>query len=231
MIDELDIVVVNTGNVNPALNSKILYIQRPNLGRDLYSYAVGLKNINRNSLKHIVLINDSVIWEKGSANQFWKLASKSSYDVVGMTESKQGPYHLQSYAICINNVSTEALTPIESLRPSLMKRTLVEFGEKKISRDWIRNGLSIGPLWKIESLDFGTIQFSKYYGDDQEKISLLLSKSVPLNPTIHLWAELFLKAGVIKKSLLNKNPAKLISPPKSIQECRVIAQEINNFFT
>ena len=214
------IIVVNTGRHILVVEPRFHYIQRPNFGRDLYSYALAVRFLILNQPRRIVLINDSVFWESGALTRFWELAQDSRFEILSMTDSKQGPYHLQSYAFCINQVNNKTLIPFLELVPCHFKRSLVEFGEKSLSQKWKRNGVKLGALWNSESFSENIAKYISVYGEDAADLMKLIELKVPLNPTIHFWPELFVKTGIVKKSLIDLNPARFSNLPKSLGEIK-----------
>jgi hypothetical protein len=92
------------------------------------------------------------------------------------------------------------------------KRTIVRYGEKKLSRDFLRAGVKLGALFNPNEMKSNISLYSDWYGPDIDAVAHLVAKDVALNPTIHFWPELALSAGVVKKSLL-RNPAKFRLSP------------------
>ena len=222
-----DIIIINTGGFHPKLESRVIYIERPNYGRDLYSYSLGIKIISHFNVEKILLVNDSVFWGPGAITAFWESAKIANFEVIGMTDSNQGPYHLQSFALCLNKLDNSTLSPFSEIAPCYFKRSLVEYGEKRLSQNWISNKVQLGAVWKIDELSATINSRRNAYGRDFLQLENLINSKVPLNPTIHFWPELYLKAGIVKKSLLFKNPARFVNPPKSLLEVQTILGELS----
>ena len=210
--------VINTGPYLIPQSSRYIAINRKNIGRDLRSYAVGIKMLEKFPTDQLVLLNDSVHWFPGSITNFIDSSWKSSYEIASITASKQGGYHLQSYALAVKKPTLDLVSPICDMKLFRLKRNLIRHGELKFSRFWRAKNVPIGPVWSIAS----EVDLSEeiFVGSKRDFVKLveLTKQKVPLNPSIHYWPWLLHDMKIIKKSLLRSNPAKFDIYPQSISD-------------
>lgn len=210
------IIIVNTGELQTPIlkNPRLIYIDRPNRGRDLasLSYAIKICHESIKNASELLVLNDSVYWAPRALSAFVAAARKTRFDVTALTSSEQHRFHLQSYAFHFKFLSDSIILGLRSIGTYRYKRTIVHYGEKKLSRDFLRAGVKLGALFDSSEMKSHIFLYSDWYGPDIDAVAHLVDKNVALNPTIHFWPELALSAGVVKKSLL-KNPAKFrVSP-------------------
>ena len=211
------LILVNTGSIELNTNNPhFLYLQRENFGRDLASYKHVLNSLELKNTSELFLFNDSVLWTEDSILDFLANARKSNYEVTALTSSDQHSYHLQSYALHMKGDISEISKAFGVIRISNLKRVIVEAGEKRLSNYWIAKKIRIGSIYTQDSLSPLLGKYKDTYGHDYEHILDLISQGVPLNPSIHFWVPLYAQSGVIKKALLNKNPAQLKYVPKTL---------------
>ena len=218
LYDEFDLLIlVNTGSRHLDFNQKNLVIlHRENFGRDLASYKYALESLQLKQTFELFLFNDSVLWTGNSIFDLLASARKKNCDVTSLTSSNQHSYHLQSYALHLKGNIAELSKAFRVIRISNFKRVIVEAGEKRLSNDWIAKKIRIGSIYTQDSLSPLLGKYKDTYGHDYEHILDLISQGVPLNPSIHFWAPLYAQSGVVKKALLNKNPAQLKYVPKTL---------------
>ena len=225
LISELEarfsiVLIINTGSLDINNSETSMCIRRSNHGRDLFSYALGAVVLKDLELEEVVFLNDSVHWNEDSINKFLDQAAQLSARVVGLTESNQGSYHLQSFALAIKKPSKEIFQIIGGIKPFICKRTLVEYGEKKISRRFLDSGIQIAAIHDYPKLARNIFIYRELYSTDYAELTALINQRVDLNPSIHFWPQLFVDSGFVKKSLITKNPAKLINSPVSLSDCK-----------
>lgn len=208
-----EIVIVNTG-VPIHANSEHIIINRNNRGRDIFSYAIATIKFEETLLRccEIMYLNDSVMWIEGALNHFLMEASNSNSQVTGMTESSQKINHIQTFAFHIKNPTNEILSVLKELKCMLFKRSIVRYGELKISEDLSCIGIVPKGLFKMSRNLDSVLPFSGAYGDDWKKMKYLIENEVNLNPSIHGWPLLLAKHGIYKK-ILENNPAKFKNLP------------------
>lgn len=191
-------------------------IQRRNIGFDLAAFRDAL-NYMRDDYDSILLLNDSILWPKENFERtlaaFENLNSETS--VIGVTDSYQRGYHLQSYCLFAQNS-----VPIGALRSSFAtiknfrtKRSAVYYGELKLSKEIVLHGAQLSVL--INYRELKDIWLNTYCESSPDpEILELIRKGIHLNPCQHFWEPLLnTQYGFIKKSLLFKNPARLRSLP------------------
>ncbi len=109
-------ILVSTSPVNKKeleTYRNILLINRPNIGYDFYSYKVGLSALPSLSciVDSVLLINSSIFITDA---QIFKstlrkvIDSTKTFDVVGVTESIQINWHLQSYLIALKGITIKS---------------------------------------------------------------------------------------------------------------------------
>jgi len=217
---ELDLLVlVNTGRYRfDEVLPKLVTLNRRNHGRDLASYKYALDSLNLTSTSELLFLNDSVLWTDNAVLSFLKMARESVFEVTSLTGSDQHSFHLQSYALHLKGDIAELAKAFEVIRISNFKRVIVEAGEKRLSRYWIAHQFHIGSIYNQDSLIPLLAKYKDLYREDYGQILTLLSQRVPLNPSIHFWAPLHAKSGVIKKVLMTENPAQLKYVPRTLEE-------------
>ena len=228
LVSEFDeVVLVNSGNAvaNFPVPENVKFVTRENQSRDLGSYRDAITSLNLSTIKELVLINDSVVWLPNSLLNFVTKSRSTEFSITGISESMQLGRHIQSYAIHFKDPSEEAIYPILRVRNWKLKRTLVKHGERYFSKHWKKRGLSFAPLYSNDLLRATCVTYIKKYGRDEKVILELMSKSVELNPSIHLWPGLLFHARIVKKSLLRNNPAKFDNPPRSVNDILKILED------
>ena len=202
--------LVNTGKYAPnfPMNSRIRYFQRLNKGRDFGSIFFLIRRCKGSisNAKSLIVLNDSVFWKPGKILDFVEKGKTSNCDVFGVTLSNQGIEHLQSFAIYFPIMNSVIVQVLFDLYPFKFKRTMVCYGEKRLSKNLRDAGLHLGAIHSQVGLSRTFSSYDKYYGKDYQSISKRIAKNIKLNPTIHFWPELAISSGVIKKSLFS-NPA------------------------
>jgi hypothetical protein len=186
-------------------------IVRNNIGFDLAAFRDALV-FHQGDWDNVLLINDSIFWPSGNFSialqQMQSLADPST--IVGLTDSNQRTYHLQSFCFLASGEASIAnLTKVfQDMRNWHFKRSAVAFGELRITSRLKSEGSKISALFPYQNLVLEWDSQNTNLMDDQ-KISKLLRNEVPLNPTQHLWRVLRNQGGgFLKRSLLLKNPAR-----------------------
>jgi lipopolysaccharide biosynthesis protein len=154
-----DIVVLVTTSELPETETaqfgKLITIRRPNIGYDFYSYRVGLSYLyNHTEVGNILLVNSSfvivdVITFTRMLGNLLRLSSK--YDVVGITESHQIDWHLQSYLFLLGNKVLQSRwlrTFFEKVQPRDSKLEIILNYEIGFSRALIANNVKALALFK-----------------------------------------------------------------------------------
>lgn len=102
------VVLVSTSDIDQACVAdltKTTLIKRPNIGYDFYSYRVGIEYAKTHwDVQRLLITNSSYFVT--SSSRFGALLQRmmlesQHYDVVGLTESKQFSWHVQSYMMLL----------------------------------------------------------------------------------------------------------------------------------
>ncbi len=211
------LILVNTGSSELRIDQpNFLYFGRENFGRDLASYKYALDFLQLQNTCELFFFNDSVLWTGNSVYNFLESARQKDWDVTALTSSEQNSFHLQSYALHLKGNIAELSEAFKAIRISNLKRVIVEAGEKRLSQYWLAKNVKIGGVYHQDSLNPFLVNYKDIYGQDYEYIVDLISQGVPLNPSIHFWAPLYAHSGIVKKTLLTKNPAQLKNVPQTL---------------
>ncbi|WP_447754388.1 rhamnan synthesis F family protein [Pseudomonas nicosulfuronedens] len=228
------VILVSTSNLSPTdiagLGPKVITLLRPNFGYDFYSYRVGIQHaLQYTELEQLVLVNSSfVVCDSGKFSQTLQTVLGHSHqnDVVGITESRQFNWHLQSYLLLLGRRlfrSPEFTTFISKIRPLNSKLEVILAYELGLST--LINGMQLTvhalfqPNWQT--------RFIAYYRWLRILIrSANLGKLAKLEPLHHIkevnWThfgaqQLAHQFGLIKTEVLRNNPHQL--PIQQLYEC------------
>jgi len=208
--------LINTGSFVPTLDifPNLIVFNRINRGRDFGSLRDIIQKCGSSlgNVSEILILNDSIYWKPGNLQDYVSFARNSEFRVTGLTCSYQHNFHLQSFALHFKTIDVHILKALSSIYTFRAKRTIVKYGEKRLSSSLKKAGVTIGSKFNPRVMQLNVKNYSSWYGKDLEGILALTDQGTALNPTIHFWPELALSAGVIKKSLL-KNPAKFSQSP------------------
>lgn len=215
--NEFDLVmIVNTGATSILEISenleKIAVFDRRNIQRDFGSYKFALEHLDLEGCRRVCLVNDSVFWQKNSLADFVEKAERKEARVIGMTKSNQRGAHLQSYCLLFKDPRIEDFRAILQLPPVLLKRSIVYFGEYRLSKELKKRQVAFDAIWDAEALRESFQPLSQIETHYLEYLNEYNRLGISLNPSIHLAIPLYRKAGIIKKVILRKNPAKFSSP-------------------
>jgi hypothetical protein len=206
------IIIVNTGCISIAElmqpQKRIYAFDRANRQRDFGSYQFAIKKVDVESCKILCLINDSVLWDIGALKKFVQNAQNMKEQVIGMTISNQRKLHLQSFCILFKNPNIKHLRSIIEFPNVFLKRSIVLLGEIKLSQELGKLKVSFEGVWSSEALLEKFHPGNKYENELFWKLAHYLQKGIHVNPSIHLAIPLLKQAGVMKKVILNSNPAK-----------------------
>jgi len=208
--------LINTGSYSPIPDvfPDLIVFNRKNCGRDFGSLRHIIQKCGKSleKVSEVLILNDSIYWKPGSLKQFVSKARNSEFCVTGLTSSYQHSFHLQSFALHFKKIDVRVLKAFNSIYALRAKRTIVKYGEKKLSKSLEKSGVTIGSQFDPRIMQSNVKNYSSWYDKDIDAILALVNQGTALNPTIHFWPEFALSAGVIKKSLL-KNPAKFSQAP------------------
>jgi hypothetical protein len=207
---------------------------RKNFGRDFGAWKDGIAFLNNKSLfsecSQLYLINDSLLLlgHNLTNSQFQsKFIYDTDTDVIGLTESWQQAYHLQSYFLKFNKgvIHSEIFCDYWLSYPLINSRLFsIENGEIGLSQIMLKNGYNLKAIYPILELlkkDNIELFFSIF---DVLSIPMLsdLKKNLldeffeinftDMNTSHRLWPLLLvIGCPVLKRDLIEKNPENLIS--------------------
>jgi len=219
------IILVTTASLAPEslpTSPKIKTICRPNIGYDFYSYRVGIVNLLAEGgcdrmllLNSSYLITDSAVYGKTIEAMVQQL---DHADVIGITESRQWQWHIQSYLVAMTEVtvrSTWFQSWLETISPCNTKFETILSGELGLSAAIMANGAKVATLfrpssfenckamilWARKSLTWKTlpniVRPSFWFALDQ------------FNPTHFQAHALARQKGLVKTELVRNNPHQL----------------------
>jgi Rhamnan synthesis protein F len=205
-----------------------LVVQRRNFGRDFGAWHDLMPEVRRRwgIPQELMLVNDSVMGPIRPLSPVLQTMRAGGEGLFGLTESRQGGPHLQSYLLLAHGrrASADVMRFVETMFVSHSKWLLVQLGEMRLARWMRRRGHRVAAVfgydrivralladpaerdrvkaanWRLRNLD----QLS----DDQ--VSALL-EDWPLNPTHHLWHVLAARLDFpfLKTELVARNPGRL----------------------
>lgn len=187
-----DIVLVST---SPQFTSTALVktkryckaiIHRDNVGRDFYSYKVGIDYIGKRLEQYdqLVIANDSVFGPFTHLSNILHFGETHSLDVWGATDSFENGYHLQTYFIGFNKkvICSKAFKQWwHNVTILHFKQHIIDSFELPLASDMMQAGFRCNALW--------------HYNTIYKKIpdAYLLNNRVRgkyCNPTIYFWDHL-----------------------------------------
>lgn len=214
-----------------------LYLKR-NLGYDFGPWAVGFYTISNllDDIDEIVLINDSIIGLRCDISDILQQIRRRNADVVGLTDSYDRAYHLQSYFLWLGRhvCRSTVLQVFMAKYPfSADKEIAIKEGEIGFSRFLLDQGFTVEALYPyeriagtwlqkapqltrtIESLPvFETAAGATSYRIDLfqklEAIACSVIKGTPLNPVHFFWDVLVeLGSPFLKREFVMLNPGEV----------------------
>lgn len=228
LIDEIDVaalnflkdngykvtVVTNNSNLNATSFDPIF---AKNLGRDLGVYRDIVHTLFELGYKgKVILLNNSIAWMPGV-----KLRRSMEYlerncgpnSVSTLVESFQPRRHYQSFAFGLDFQSDVVPSLFAAIKNVKLKRTLIVFGELKIGKRALTQGLAIQSMIKYKDV-ISEFNSGNSKNGDRIQIHKMIHLQIPLNPTQHFWSEIIsLGFPGFKKNLLTSNPANLSCLP------------------
>lgn len=179
------------------------FIIRSNNGRDFGSYRLGYKLAKEYSNYEMLLFaNDSAYGPLCKLSNIFDVMNTEKCDVLGITDSWDFSYHLQSYFILMNqkaflHKSVEDF--FDNFKFSDNKNYIIQKYEIGLSKTMIRNGLTLSALCPYNTA--AHIYYTEYQPTKYHRY----------NPTHQFWKILInnLKCPFIKRELLYLNPEKV----------------------
>jgi hypothetical protein len=207
---------------------------RKNLGRDFGAWKDGIAFLRERNLfegcNSLYMVNDSLLVVSSDLAQTAlvdKFIKRQDVDVIGLTESWQQSYHLQSYCLKFNQsiLQSRFFEDYWSNYPLINSRVFsIEGGEILLSQRILAEGFSVDAVYSnaslvssenllrlsllVNALKLPRVDkleerlFDEIFRDDFTKI----------NPSHRLWLPLLAaECPIFKRDLIEKNPEKLVS--------------------
>jgi len=212
-------------------------IVRKNIGRDFGAWKDGIAFLKENNLydicSELYLINDSVFCITPYLDEVYfqkNFIQDKDTDFIGLTESFQISYHIQSYCLKFNNKIIKSLQFQDFWNefPLINQKSyIIEKGEIKLSHVLINVGFTYKAIYGFEyllSINNLANLFAILY--ELRLSSSIVSKKIheriidelffveltQVNPTHHYWLLLLTaKCPFIKRELIISNPERLFS--------------------
>lgn len=152
------VVLVTTSDLSETETLQIdnvVTIRRPNYGYDFYSYRVGLDYVRENLTNcGVLLLNSSIVVANEAV--FGRmlehvLKQSESYDAVGVTESLQFSWHVQSYLLYLGQMVAQSWwfrEFFDNVQPLNTKLEVILSYEIGLSRALADNGVKVNVLFK-----------------------------------------------------------------------------------
>ena len=224
-------------------------VVRKNIGRDLAGYRAALEIIEKAEIKEIYFFNNSIMWLPEKLNSFLINFIDYKSKVYSATDSFQPVHHMQSFALAAKDEGVSELFEVMTkIRNTKTKRATIAFGEIKLSRDLSKKqGNKPDAFFKYSRLMVKAATETALKSQPREtvfpeidaRLNLLRAAATngqPLNPTHHLWFELYTSGFPgIKRDLLKKNPSRipdllLLGPSVAESDAKLIAIEQQGFW-
>ena len=177
-------------------------------GRDWGNFALGLNFVFSKSIpESVLLLNDSLYGPFGSLDEIFEKANSLDSDFVGLTDSPQHQYHLQSYFIyCKPALCTHIafLKFWQQFRPQPTKDLIISRNEIDFTQYFVNLGFRPAAIFSYNAL------LNEAFGNDYSASSLL-KKGEHVNPTHFFWDILLtvFDFPFVKVELLRENPSKI----------------------
>lgn len=219
------VILVTTSDVDDeALKgfSKTTLIRRPNIGYDFYSYKVGIVFALRNFNVGSLLITNSSYYLTSEPKFLMllemMLAQVSSNNIVGLTESKQFEWHLQSYMMMLAGdvLSSQWFSKyVSDIKPLNSKFEIIFNYEVGFSSLLKRNDVSVTVLYRPDiftslSARFKWIKILLAKSSVWNFLNLSVFKNInAINWTHFAFQQISDRFGLVKSEVLRTNPHNL----------------------
>ncbi|MFC0386369.1 rhamnan synthesis F family protein [Muricoccus vinaceus] len=202
-------------------------LRRRNLGFDFGAWrdSAALLLLGACPPEELLLVNDSVMGPIRPLGTLLERARAFGLGAVGMTESRQGGVHIQSYFLLVRGAAATAdtLQFLSQLRLSTAKWLIVQRGEFGLTRFLLQRGHRVAALFGYaRSLEAVLADWEerRYLAELMPQFARGAASACtmqqmmlrwPLNPTIHLWRGLprCMSFPFLKVELLRRNPGRL----------------------
>jgi hypothetical protein len=198
-------------------------IHRRNLGFDFGAWrdSAALLLDSARLPDELLLVNDSVVGPIHALGPLLDRARMLGPGATGLTESRQGGVHLQSYFVLVSGAEAVAdtLDFLRLLRLSTAKWLMVQRGEFGLTRHLIQCGHRVAALFGYaqavdamlsspEERRYLAAFAPRHFRGEGPRVNLL---RWPVNPTVHLWRGLLrcMDFPFVKVSVLHNNVGRL----------------------
>jgi lipopolysaccharide biosynthesis protein len=202
-------------------------VHRRNFGHDFGSYKCGIQQIAApEDVQSLILMNDSCYGPLFDLSDIVQRAQSGGADILGITDSWQHKYHLQSYFLHLSGraVRSRAFRYFwATLLPYQSRALTVRHGEVRFTQLMVRNGITTDALCPYRAVAQLAQQLIMTRTNDEaslllpnekrylEALARQISQGIPLNPTHSFWDVMIVEFGCpfIKRDLLKRNPARI----------------------
>jgi hypothetical protein len=218
----------------PPVSKAEAYIVKDNLGYDFGTWLACVHAIRDTipRLDELLLINDSIFGPFSKASEFWKKVSDCNADVVGVCDSYEHNFHLQSFFLLFRkNILASSFFPdlLDGYSYSSDKDKVIKEGELALTPLLTSRGFSCEAVYPYEmlaskwleklptimqemmNLPENSVHWDKTTRPPEVEYLVNLGRHIrrgePVNPTHYFW-DVLLELGCpfIKRELLLKNP-------------------------
>lgn len=208
-----DIILVSTAGLSDdALDTAkqhcVAAICRDNIGRDIYSYKVGIDFAKPMlpQYEKLILANDSVYGPLFDLNNLIFFGDSRALDFWGATDSDQIIYHIQSYFFVFTKRMFESsvfLNYWENLKLINHKRNIVIQYELQLTQFFMKQGFRSSVLCRYQNVINKIPEETKEHIKRKKKL-----KRAPCNISIQAWDYLIInhQFPFLKKELILKSP-------------------------
>lgn len=223
-----------TAKLSPPVSKAEAYIVKDNLGYDFGTWLACVHAVRDciPQLDELLLINDSIFGPFSQASDFWRKVSDCKADVVGVCDSYEHNFHLQSFFLLFRKrILASQFFPdlLNEYSYSSDKDRVIKEGELALTPLLISRGFSCEAVYPYEEL--ATRWLEELPGSIEEMMRLPenlahvdkntqppeveylvnlgrhIRRGEPVNPTHYFWDVLLaLGCPFIKRELLLKNP-------------------------
>jgi len=216
--------ILSSEQKNTLLINCHILIQRPNIGRDIGAYRLGLKYVqNKNLLKnidHLVFANDSLFYNSKTFNIINDLMSKAR-DFSALFENHELQRHFQSFFLVFSKkilCSIDFIKFFNNYVPFSSRTHCIENFEKKLSKIFLNN----------KKYEIFVLFNSKYFFERLNKILNVSKKKLSF---INILENTLIFNKIIKtKKLFHYLPIKLADVMEKTNSTHSLSMILNYLF-
>jgi rhamnosyltransferase len=215
------IILVSTSSISNfkiESNRNVTIIIRPNIGYDFYSYKVGLVALSDSgeNVGTVTLINSSffIVDVLKFKNTLLRLIEGlKKFQIIGLTESRQFRWHLQSYLISIDRSVINSNWFKEffiGINPLNSKDEVIHRYELGLSQEILKNGVTAICLYKsnfLKRILINILWIRRLFETiDLKNINGAIKDWNGINWTHFAAVDIAKQFGILKKEVLENNP-------------------------